>query len=57
MQTTISRDVKRNIKYRMYQQGSLHTPGSIGWYTEDPSRCLHPDHKSFDDVKKALGEN
>ena len=54
MQTTISRNVKRNIKYKMYQQGSLHTPGSIGWYVEDLSRCLHTDYKSFDDVKKAL---
>lgn len=54
MRTTISRDVKRNIKYKMYQQGSLHTPGSIGWYVEDLSRCLHPDYRSFDDVKKAI---
>lgn len=52
--STISRDVKRNIKYKMYQQGSLHTTGSIGWYVEDLSRCLHPEYKSFDDVKCAL---
>lgn len=54
MNSTISRDVKRNIKYKMYQQGSLHTPGSIGWYAEDLSRCLHPKYKSFDDVKNAI---
>lgn len=54
MNSTISRDVKRNIKYKMYQQGSLHTPGSIGWYVEDLSRCLHPDYKSFNDVKNAI---
>jgi hypothetical protein len=54
MNTTISRDVKRNIKYKMYQQDSLHTPGSIGWYAENLSRCPHPDHKSFSDVKRAL---
>ena len=54
MSTTISRDVKRNIKYKMYQQDSLHTPGSIGWYAENLSRCPHPDHKSFSDVKRAL---
>lgn len=56
MNTTISRDVKRNIKYTMYQRGSLHTPGSIGWYVEDLSRCLHPLYKSFNDVKNAIFE-
>ncbi len=54
MNSTISRDAKRNIKYKMYQQGSLHTPGSIGWYVEDLSRCLHPDYKSFNDVRQTL---
>lgn len=54
MNTTILHDVKRNIKYKMYQQGSLHTPGSAGWYVEDLSRCLHPDYKSFNDVRQTL---
>lgn len=54
MTSTISRDVRRNMKYKIYQHGSLHTPGTIGWYVEDLNRCLHPDYKSFDDVKNAI---
>ena len=52
--SAISRDVKRNIKYKMQQHGSLHTPGTRGWFLEDFSRCLHPKYKSFADVQKAL---
>jgi len=54
MNTTVSRDVRRNIKYKLYQHGSLHTPGTRGWFLEDFSRCLHPKYKSFADVQTAL---
>ncbi len=52
--THISRDVRRNIKLKMKKHGSLHTPGSNGWYVEDLGRCLHPKYKSFADVKNAI---